>query len=315
MAGQGKAYLYFNFFTERYNIMRIVMLADLHIGSRWALTDPKVTPAYCPGKQIQEKLYSKWLEATSGKWRRPDVLVLNGDLVDGQGRKSSGVEQWTTDPWEQIEHAAELIRMWKAKKIYVIGGTDYHQLLGNTGFEMEELLARELKAEFYPNQENVPDSMKKRSGYHWFLTFDKVTVHFAHHVGVSKVFHYMSTPIAREMMHARLNDPMVREWRRLYKDDTLSENQRIDLLRELETFRTKVVVRAHAHYFWMNVCGGSVGLILPSWQAITPYMLKKNPLGFSHVGFVGMEVKGENFTFDQFLVKIEEIQRVPHTKV
>ena len=294
---------------------KIVWLADMHTGSRWALADPKETPRHCPGKEIQKCLYDHYGEAVTGPWAKPHVLVLPGDIVDGQGTKDSGTHQWTPDMDEQVLHAAELIRMWKPTLIYVCGGSKYHVMVGDSGLSAEEMLAQKLGAEPYPNQEHLPLERQRRSGPHWFLTFEGVTVHAAHHIGVSRVFHYMSTPIAREMMKARLNDPMRRKWAKMYREEcTLAETQKRlpDLPAELNT---RIVIRAHAHYFWACMTGGSMGMILPAWKVPDPYILSRDTLGFGHIGFVGLEIDGDRFRFEQCLTKIEDVAPPPHVYV
>ena len=184
-------------------MLKTVFVSDIHAGSLTALRKN-------PANEIQRALYRKWQEATGGEFTRPDALIVAGDAVDGQGPKQSGVYQWTTDMHAQIDDACALLSMWNAKRVYIIGGSGYHVQLAHTGFSAEEQLGRDIGAEEYPNQDaSIPVKHRARSGPHWFLTFEKATVHVAHHVSVSKVFAYMSTPIAREMMKAKLSTPVT----------------------------------------------------------------------------------------------------------
>ena len=297
--------------------MRVIAIADLHVGSHWGLADPSVTGAFTKGKQVQERLFEKWKEATQGEWSNPDVLVINGDAIDGQGRKDGGSLQWTANIEDQINHCVDLVKMWKAKKIYVIWGSKYHVGVGrDTGLCAEELLARKLNAEEYPNQEHLPEEYRQRSGLHWFLTFEDTTVHFSHHVAFSRVFAYMSTPIAREMMSARLNDPMRHGLELLYQNKNVSFRDVMQEMEHLTMYKTRIIVRGHVHYFWANDSGGSLGIVLPAWQLPTPYMIERNPLGFSHVGFVGFDFQPEGkFTWYKKLIRIEDAQKPPHTIV
>ena len=297
--------------------MKVVAIADLHVGSHWGLADPSVTGAFTKGKQIQERLFEKWKKSTQGEWSNPDVLVLDGDIVDGQGQKDGGSLQWTTNIEDQINHCVDLVRMWNARKIYVIWGSKYHVGIGrDTGMCAEELLAQKLGGEEYPNQEHLPEEYRQRSGIHWFLTFEGTTVHFSHHVGFSRVFHYMSTPVAREMMNARLNDPMRHKLEQLYQNKDISFRDLSSEMENLSTYKTRIIVRGHAHYFWMNDSGGSIGIVLPSWQGTTPFMLERNPLGFSHIGFVGFDFQPKGkFTIYKDVVRTDKFQDIPHTKV
>lgn len=55
-----------------------------------------------------------------------DLLVVNGDSIDGRGDKNGSVEQITTDRLVQVEMAAEAIRAVDAVAIRIVAGTEYH---------------------------------------------------------------------------------------------------------------------------------------------------------------------------------------------
>lgn len=310
-------------------MMKVVMLSDMHVGSDCALADFHETPKNSPGKKAQEGLYNAWKAATSGPWSRPDALIIAGDAVDGQGSKDAGVHQWTTDPTQQVNHAAHLIEMWHAKRIFICGGSNYHVQVGEkSGVSAEEMLAQKIKAEPYPNQDHIPEEDRKRSGAHWFLTFENVSIHVAHHVSVSRVFAYKSTAIAREMMAAKLNDPLQRgwktEWEKMYRASTSKGKGglrkkliKIDDLLQLdpERYQIKLVVRGHAHYYWLSDAGGTMGINLPCWKAPDDYIASRDSLGFTHIGFVGLNVNGKEFEAKRQLWRIEDVSPIPHTIV
>lgn len=295
--------------------VRAVFLADLHVGSHWGLADPKEPPRKSPGLPVIRRLYEEWERAANGPWHAPDTLVVDGDAIEGQARKDGGTHVWTTDVLEQVSNAADLLRMWKARSIYILGGSGYHVMLHDTGLSAEELLGRELKAEPYPNQEGVPDKDKRRSGIHWFLTLAGTTVHVAHHVAVSRVFAYMSTPIARAMMQAKLNDPMVREWESMYRAAQGVPEQLRALDANKGVYKTRVVIRAHAHYFWLCDSGGSMGVCLPAWKVPDPFILRNDPLGFGHLGYCAIEAEADSFRFEKHIIRIEDANRPPHSVV
>ncbi len=294
--------------------MKAVLLADLHVGSRWALADPKEL-SHPDSRTIQTKLFAEWRRAAEGPWHGADALVVCGDAIDGQGRKDGGTQQWTTDVDEQVCHCADLLKMWGARKVYIIGGSKYHVMLQDTGLSGEEMLGRKIGAEEYPNQKGVPVDHRHRSGPQWFLTFENVTAHFAHHVGVSRVFHYKSTPIAREMMQAKLNDPLRREWERMYRDAAPTKKLLTQLHDTMDAFTTKIVVRGHTHYYWSCDAGGSLGLNLPAWKVPDPWIQERDPLGFGHLGFIGLEVDNGDWRIQKNLFRIESVAAPPHSRV
>lgn len=297
--------------------VRAVFLADLHVGSHWGLADPNEPPRKSPGLPVMRRLYDEWCRAANGPWHAPDALVVDGDAIEGQSRKDGGTHAWTTDVMEQILHAVALLRMWKARSIYILGGSKYHVMLQDTGFSAEEMLGRELGAESYPNQEHIPETERRRSGIHWFITFADTTIHFAHHISISRVFAYMSTPIARTMMQAKLNDPMARKWEEMYRKFEANPKELLaEMLKTRALYKTRATVRAHAHYFWMCDSGGSLGVCLPAWKVPDPFILGRDPLGFGHIGFIGFEAtNGEGYRVEKNLIRLEDVSRPPHSIV
>ncbi len=271
--------------------MRVVFVADLHVGSRVGLCFPTV-PLAAGGSYsanpVQRALYARWeAQAAKGDWKQPDFLVVNGDAVDGVGVKKRGVEQWTTDLLSQVAVARDLLAMWEAKHIYVMRGSPYHVTAG--GQPVEELLAQELQAEPFPPECKAAC----RSGLSLYLTVEDVTFHIAHRAGSgSNVWQYRATPITREMLLSKLND---------------------EIRAEMDGHKVDVVVRAHAHHFWRSESMSHVGLMLPAWQAKSPFMEERNVLGFvPDIGFVGVQIKGEKYAISKVFYKLAGIQRPPH---
>lgn len=277
------------------NPLRVVAVADLHVGSRVGLADPACSTGG-KGARVRSALFERWKQSTEGKWERPDVLIVNGDAVDGQNRKQGGGGSWTTDLLEQSDHAAQLLSMWNAKRIYVIRGSGYHVDANNSGLQVEELLARKLNAEEYPGQDAIPPENRERSGWEWYLHMEGVTFHVSHKIGVSKVFHYQSTPTARQMLQAKLNDRLRHEL-----DSKLKIN---------------VILRAHAHYFNTVGYSGSQGFVLPCWKGLDEWMLGNGPLDISpDIGFLGFTVHDGSWLYEKHLWSLGEVQPAPLTRV
>lgn len=55
-----------------------------------------------------------------------DILVVNGDAIDGPGLRNKGIELLTTNRNEQVDIAVEAIQHIKAKDHYFTYGTGYH---------------------------------------------------------------------------------------------------------------------------------------------------------------------------------------------
>jgi hypothetical protein len=129
--------------------MKTVIISDLHCGHRFGLTPPSW--------QIQGRggYYSKIEQFSASLWdfyaksidaERPiDILICNGDAIDGKGAKSGGTELIAPDRNDQIKIAGECIKYADAKKVVIVNGTPYH-----TGSEddYEAMLAALLNAEY-----------------------------------------------------------------------------------------------------------------------------------------------------------------------
>lgn len=104
------------------------VLADLHCGSKWGMLPPD-DPSH---KQNvgQRYLWECW-EWIASNWPRLDLLVLNGDLIDGPQSKSRGHGILTADLSEQAEMAERCLRplvdKLRPRKIARTAGTPYHE--------------------------------------------------------------------------------------------------------------------------------------------------------------------------------------------
>ena len=111
---------------------RMVVIADLHCGQRVALTPP----GWQYSKHSKSATHRKYAEHQELMWKfyyqtiedlKPiDILVCNGDAIDGKGYKSGGTEQITTDRNQQVVMAQECIELAEANEIVMTHGTPYH---------------------------------------------------------------------------------------------------------------------------------------------------------------------------------------------
>lgn len=110
---------------------RVVTISDTHCGHEFGLTPPawqykqSTHPRISKAAKFQKALWGFGVDALEDL-KPIDVLICNGDMIDGKGEKSGGVEQITTDRLEQVEMAAEFINLAEAKQVRLIFGTRYH---------------------------------------------------------------------------------------------------------------------------------------------------------------------------------------------
>ena len=106
----------------------VIIASDLHCGSRFGLIDPESEH----GRQspIQKYIWECWMWIAEN-WPKPDLLVLNGDVIDGEQRKSSGTGIHTSKLSEQVDIAADCLKPFldklKPRKIIRAEGTAYHE--------------------------------------------------------------------------------------------------------------------------------------------------------------------------------------------
>jgi len=166
--------------------MRLICIADLHCGNRAGLTPPNYQRFKTSKDHILQKFSAiqtegwRWYQSKARQYNAPDILVLNGDGIDGRGERSGGVELITLDRNEQIEMALECIRIWNAKHIVIVRGTPYHA----GEFESwEDLIARELNC---------------KVGDHEWIEVEGVVFDFKHFIGGSIVPYGRKTAISRD---------------------------------------------------------------------------------------------------------------------
>lgn len=110
---------------------RLVVISDTHCGSRAGLTPPEWQ--FPKGHDHDREKFRReqqimwdWYVSCAQCLAPVDILVCNGDMIDGKGDKSGGTEQLTTDRRQQVAMAAECIAAMKPRNVVLIYGTAYH---------------------------------------------------------------------------------------------------------------------------------------------------------------------------------------------
>lgn len=224
----------------------VVVVGDIHAGSKNALCVPEMEFVDGQGSirhsAAQRALYDCW-QTLVKDWHAPDILICNGDAIEGQARKESGVGTWSVDLWDQVKCAQLLIQEFQAKKHYIVDGTGYH--VDAAGKSLEFYLGEKLGAEKI-------GAGGAQSADELFLRVANTTIHASHHIQVGTGW-YRTTPLARELIFA--------------------------LLTETSKHRVDLVLRAHCHYFCGIEFCRQQGFINACWQMQTRYMRKKSSLG------------------------------------
>ena len=161
------------------------------------------------------------------KHRPIDVLIVNGDMVDGKGPATEGTELISSDVlnW-QVPCATECIKYANAKTVMMTYGTRYH----TGGSDPEKLIAGE---------QNV--NAKQIGGHIWF-DINGVVFDCKHHVNGSSVPHTKGTALSRERL-----------WNVLW-----SEHQ--------EAPKSNIIIRSHRHAFHYCGEDNWLAIVTPALQ-------------------------------------------------
>jgi len=170
----------------------VVAIADLQCGHRVGLTPPEFQ--FKPEKRNPR--HNKWFKIQRALWReyvkmirrtpRPDVLFVNGDIIDGRGEKSGGIEQITTDRNRQAKMGAACINRWKAPVVALSYGTTYH--VASSGEQFEDQVLDYIKAP------------KKRIGAHSWIGVNGCIFDVKHHCGTTNTPHTKATPLMKDQV-------------------------------------------------------------------------------------------------------------------
>ena len=158
----------------------IVFIADTHCGSVYGLTPPEYYSQHY--QHLQEEGWN-WYTGLRKKWGAPDILIVNGDAIEGRQRKQGGAELITPDRNVQVEMAEECIKLWNAKKVFMTFGTGYH--VSEQAEDFEYMLARKVGAKIEGRL---------------FLQIEGMTFDIRHEVSTSIIPHGRATALLREVL-------------------------------------------------------------------------------------------------------------------
>jgi hypothetical protein len=155
---------------------RVLVVSDLHVGSPFALCLPEVTDEdyhmTYTANAIQNHFFDKW-NVMRQKVGHVDMLIVNGDLIEGENRKENGTGVISTNIHAQAFIAATLINMIDADTVYITNGSKYHT--GQTSGD--QIVCQMIDGVWL--------------GDHQFLKIEDLIMHVRHKIG------YSSTPYSR----------------------------------------------------------------------------------------------------------------------
>lgn len=234
----------------------IAIWADIHAGSVYSVCPPKVklkdggvyeaTPA-------QKELYVDWNYSIKDLvYKEPNLVVINGEPIDGANRYSGGVGTWSSDINDQFTAAEILINRIPRKELVFVRGSAYH--VDSQGTSFEELLAQKMGARRYRTFGG-----HGKTDYSCNVEMFGKHINFTHHVGYSRWFQYRTTPLASEMAKMHF------------------EHHR-------RGFHTDILVRSHVHYYVEVRFPHTFGFTTPAWKFPDGFMYRTGEPTLPDVG-------------------------------
>lgn len=247
-----------------------IIISDLHCGALTGLTPPNWQ---CRGdgwrakvRNVQKQCWD-WFNKKTLDFTNLDFVFCNGDAVDGEGYRSGGSEQLTTDTNAQAEMASFILQrlMGRDTKLYMTYGTPYHT--GSTS-DVESIIAHDCNA--------------TEIGGQVFIDVDGVVFDLKHKVGSSGIPHGRASAIKKAQL-----------WNKVWAE--AQEQPNVDVL-----------VRSHVHYH-QSCYDPDFGhaMTTPCLQGFGSKFGSRQCEGRVHFGFIYVECDNGVFSYTPHIAKIK----------
>jgi len=250
---------------------KIAVLGDLHCGHRSGLTHPGFLPTEPIDKQkpfVDAAIeYWNFYETRIRQLGPFDVVIVNGDMIDGPGKKSGGSELWTADPEDQCDYAIKALRrvpVTRKTKWILTRGTPYH-----TGDDTD-------------HENKIANAFHAKIGEHEWVDIEGVVFDVKHHpAGSSGIPQGRHTAVAKDRM-----------WNVMWAHEDMQPD-------------SDIFLRSHVHYH--NLCGGPdwLAMTLPALQGMGTKFGARRCVGIVDFGFVTFEVDKGKYLWQAHTARLE----------
>jgi hypothetical protein len=266
----------------------ILFISDMHDGSIFGVCSPNPLlrskgTEWKPNK-LQKQLYRYWLKVKDSLSKRPFLLCVNGEPIEGPNSKQMGKDVWSTDINDQKLDVVSLLKELNPENFVMTRGSGYHTTTHATNQE-EALaidLAKELNCIPYSTHfgryidivKDYDENRNKttRTDYHLLFSVNDRVFSVTHHIGFSRWFAYLPSALGREM--AEMEFLKGKYWKN----------------KDHPTF----TVRSHTHHFVLVRYASSCGFVTPAWKIADPFLLSKGLGGTaSSIGAVEVIVEDD----------------------
>ena len=250
--------------------IRLCIVSDFHCGHRVGLTPPKYQSAVCGDKfyKTQRVLWDYY--ESNIKKIKPQILVVNGDAIDGRGERSGSTELIAVSRIKQCEMAVECIKVVGADRILMTRGTTYH--VGKLE-EFEDIIAHDVGAE-------------KIEDHAWY-DIRGVIFDVKHKPGgSSNVPHTGGTGITMDHV-----------WNLFWANHNKSQPP------------SDITIRSHTHSFGYHGMDGWLGVYTPALQGMGSKYGAKECRKLVHFGFIYFDIyEGGVYKWNWKIAKVREQQ-------
>lgn len=248
---------------------RVLTISDLHSGHLVGLTPPNYQVSVIGDNQkkyarVRKEVWG-YFDGIVQKYKPFDVLIVNGDSLEGKGVRSGGTELITVDRNEQCKIAAAVIQYINAPVVRMTYGTASHT---GTEEDFEDIIVETLKKQF-----------DIKIGSHEWVDINGKIFDIKHKISGSTVPHGRTTALAREI-----------NWNRLWH-----VRGRVP--------KADVLIRSHVHYYEQIDHDECLGFILPCLQGYGSKYGSRECSGTIDIGAVIFDVseKGELTWYPEFI--------------
>lgn len=161
---------------------KLIALGDTHCGHKVGLTPPEFWSNRPDWRAQQQKLWTHFTDGLA-RFGKPDIVIANGDLIDGLGKSRSSVEHTEYDWDRQCEMAIHILGLLDADQYYMTYGTPFH--VSNNGSQEEKKIADAVGADI--------------RGHLW-LDVEGVTFDVKHKIGSSSIPHGRTSALMKAVL-------------------------------------------------------------------------------------------------------------------
>ena len=214
---------------------------DFHCGHLVGLTPPEYQQKFIQNSTTKR---NKWYKIAESLWTafddilkqlpELDFVVINGDMIDGKGKKSGGTELITSSMHDQSDMAVKVINHIRkygkpGMKVIATYGTPYHT--SSEGDEWENVIKDKAKID--------------KIGAHEWIDVNGVIFDIKHKIGSSSIPHGRFTALARAGL-----------WNKIWALDEKMQP------------KADVIIRSHVHYHRGIFSKDQVCMTLPALQGM-----------------------------------------------